>query len=122
MLDYTFSNDILFAKSTGDNTISDIIGHYDRLARSDEYSENLKVLIDIREVNLNVNPEELSAVRQSLIQSVENLGVLYEAILVKEPYETAIATLFEREFNDIGNYTFKVFYTEHAALSWLKEF
>ena len=123
MLKYSYNNklNILEIKATGTNRVTDIIKHYTYLAENNSFPKNLNFLIDSKDAKIEINPDELSQIFKPLLKTIKKYDVLYEAILVDKPYETAITTLFETQLKTFQNYKFNIFNTQEAALDWLSE-
>ena len=123
MINYSYNSEskILEAKATGIKKVDDIILHYKHLSETNSYPKILKVLIDSRQAKMDVHPDELKKIFYPLVRAIKTYDSLYEAFLVKNPYETAIATLFEKEYLNFKNFKFNIFSTKEAAIDWLQE-
>lgn len=121
MFDYDYNSqyNILKAKANKVLTISGIRNHYKFLEENRNLPKVLKVLIDCRTTKMDVNPEEIKGLSNQLEITTTRFESLREAILVKKPFETAIAQIFEMNYNTFKNFEFNVFSTEKAALSQL---
>lgn len=116
---YNEKLNILVVKTKGTLRITDIINHYNELTNNVTFPNNLKVLIDCRGTQLNIKINEISFVNGALKNALNKYENIQEAILVDKPYETVVATLFKDYNVDLKKYSFKIFYTEDAAKSWL---
>ena len=121
MRDYYYNEklDILETRTLGILRITDIIHHYDKLINIVNLPNCLKVLIDCRGSKLDVKIDEISSTNDAVKKALSKFENIQEAILVDQPYETVVATLFENYNADIIEYRFKVFCTEEAAKHWL---
>ena len=121
MLKYSFNDElnILNVKVTDYVNVSDIINHYKYLFENNSFPEKLNVLIDSGNAVFEVKPDEIKKVLKPLLKSINKYDHLHEAILVNNPYKTAIASLFKKKYINFKNYKFNVFSTEEAALNWL---
>lgn len=109
---------ILRVRYPGMLTKEEIIAHYDELKTNTSFHRNIRILIDCRDSTFVVKPEEVPELIAAAKESVSEYDSVKEAMMVIDPYETVIVTLFEKGIN-FPNYWFKVFYTEEAALNWL---
>ena len=109
---------ILRVRYPGMLTKDEIIAHYDELRTNSSFHRNIRILIDCRNSTFTVKPEEVPELTAAARDAVRKFDSVKEAMMVTDPYETVIVTLFEKGIN-IPNYRFRVFYTEEAALNWL---
>lgn len=109
---------ILRVRYPGMLTKEEIIAHYDELRTNSSFHRNIRILIDCRNSTFTVKPEEVPELTAAARDAVRKFDSVKEAMMVTDPYETVIVTLFEKGIN-IPNYRFRVFYTEEAALNWL---
>lgn len=116
---YNEKLDILEVKTKGTLRITDIISHYNELTNNVNLPNNLKVLIDCRGTQLDITINEISFANAAVKNALNKYENIQEAILVNQPYETVVATLFKDYNVDLKKYSFKIFYTEDAAKSWL---
>lgn len=116
---YNSSYNILKVKVQSLLTISGIRNHYKYLEENRDLPQNLKVLIDCRNVKMDVNPEELKDLCKQMENTLSHYEFLHEAIIVENPFETAIAQIFEMYYNTYKNFRFNVFSTEIGALNQL---
>ncbi len=110
---------LLELQTTGVMQVGDIISHYVHIRNDHTLPKNLKVLIDARSTQLDLRVEDIALTNDAVKEALLNFDSLREAILVDKPYETAIATMFERFYSKIESYNFRVFSTENAARVWL---
>ena len=109
---------ILRVRYPGMLTKEEIIAHYDELRTNISFHRQLRILIDCRFSTFTVRPDEVPELIKAAIKAVGEYESVKEAMMVNDPYETVIVTLFKNGIN-VPNYMFKVFYTEEAALNWL---
>jgi len=109
---------ILRVRYPGMLTKEEVIGHYNELGNSKTFHRNIRILIDCKDSNFTIKPEEVPELLAAARSAVTKYKTVKEAMMVTDPYETVIVTLFEKGI-DLPNYQFKVFYTEQAALRWL---
>ena len=123
MIEYLYDNklEILKTNSKGILRIDDIVSHYYTIAKNNILTENLKILIDCRETKFDVEPDEIILINDAVKKALNKYAYIKEAILIEQPYETVLATIFEKGIK-LDHYNFKIFSTENAALSWLVEF
>lgn len=120
MISFTFNKELNFlkTKTSGIIGIKEILKHYNHLKENNSYPKNLNVLIDCCDSEFKIEPQEIPIFIDATKQTLQKYDSLTEAILIKKPYETVIATLFKDMFNS-EKYNFKIFYTEEAAIKWL---
>lgn len=109
---------ILRVSYPGMLTKEEIIAHYDELRTNTSFHRNIRILIDCRNSTFTVKPEEVPELTEAAKKAVNKYQSVKEAMMVTDPYETVIVTLFEKGIN-VPHYRFKIFYTEEAALDWL---
>ncbi len=112
---------VLQTKTGGDLSIEEILGHYDEIRQNDTYPRDLKVMIDCRSTRLAVRLDDVTRIVEAAKSTIPRYKRLREAILITAPYETVVATLFEQNAR-FGNYNFRLFSSENAALQWLNAF
>lgn len=95
-----------------------IIEYYQYLRDARALPRKMKILIDTSSCRFTVKTAEISQLNIAMKEAVREFDFLKEAIIVTQPYETVIATLFA-EANREENYEFRVFSTEGAAGRWL---
>jgi len=118
---YSFNEEdgILELKTEGLMKVKDIISHYVHITSDDSLPEKMKVLIDSRGTRMDLRVEDIALTNEAVKQAMRKFRFLKEAIIVDKPYETVIATMFERFYSKMDNYLFRVFSTENAARNWL---
>lgn len=87
-------NSLLSSHYHGSLVINKIIDNYKGLLQYTSLVKRLKVLIDCRSVEFQVEPPEIDSAKIALEKGIGNFEGLSEAILVTQPYTTAIATIF----------------------------
>lgn len=110
---------ILEIEMQGVITIDDIILHYTNIMDDKTLPRELKVLIDCRSTQMDINVDEISSTIDAVKKALLKYNSIREAILVDKPFETVVATLFEQYNSDLEAYNFSVFCTEKAAINWL---
>lgn len=118
---YSFDEEarVLNLRTEGIMKVDDIISHYVHITKDQSLPKKLKVLIDSRETKMDLKFEDIALTNDAVIKALEKFSSLKEAIIVDKPYETAIATMYERFYLKMESYHFRVFSTEHAARNWL---
>lgn len=110
---YVYKNEGLIEKEV-------IIDYYSMLGTEASLPSDLRVLIDARACTFKFEPDDLQEMFGVLRDSLKKFNSIFEAILVLQPYETVIATLFSEGVKD-PRYKFGVFSTMPAALLWLQK-
>ena len=120
MITFSFNHEIgvLLTKTGGDLGIDEILGHYEEIRNNETYPRDLKVIIDCRSTRLAVKLDDVTHIVQAAKSTIPKYERLTEAILITEPYETVVATLFEQNAR-FKNYHFRLFNSKNAALRWL---
>jgi hypothetical protein len=77
------------------------------------------VLIDCRGTRIDVSPDEIAQTHAAVKKAISRYTHIREAILVDEPHGTVVAALFQSSYYDLKQYSFMIFSTMDAALSWL---
>jgi len=120
MKQYTYNEKekLLELDASGEMKIIDIIEHYEYLITESSFPSNLKVLIDCRNVNFKIDPDEMPLCLIAVNNSLKKFNRLTEAIIVDKPYETVIATMFSQLTRN-PSYNFQVYSSKLAARNWL---
>ena len=120
MIDVSYNDelDVLCTHTGGELSIDEILGHYQEIRQNDAYPRDLKVIIDCRSTRLAVKLDDVSCIIEAVKNTLPKYTRLREAILITEPYETVVATLFEQNAR-FRNYHFRLFNSKNAALRWL---
>ncbi len=109
---------ILRVRYPGMLTKEDVIAHYNEIRSNTGFQRDLRILIDCRDSTFTIKPGEVNELYAVAAQAVVKYDFVKEAVMVSDPYETVIVTLFQQA-NKIPNYMFQVFNTEQAAVVWL---
>ncbi len=115
---YDDKSGVLRTTTGGELSIEQILGHYREIHQNNSYPRDLKVIIDCRSTRLAIRLDDVSRIIKAAKNTVLKYTRLREAILITEPYETVVATLFEQNAR-FNNYQFRLFNAENAALRWL---
>lgn len=123
MIKYTFNQQLQIVELVAQDivTVDQIIEYYLSISKDKSLPRDLKTLIDCTngKLQIDLNKYEIEKARFALNKAMNVFDSICEAVIVVEPYETVVATLF-REFNhDIKNLHFEIFCTEKASLKWL---
>lgn len=123
MIKYTFNQQLEIVELVAQDivTVDQIIEYYLSISKDKSLPRDLKTLIDCTngKLQIDLNKYEIEKARFALNKAINVFDSICEAVIVVEPYETVVATLF-REFNhDIKNLRFEIFCTEKASLKWL---
>jgi hypothetical protein len=118
---YSFNEEAGFLelKTEGVMKVKDIISHYVHITMDDSLQGKMKVLIDSRGTRMDLRVEDIALTKEAVEKAMRKFSFLREAIIVDKPYETVIATMFERFYSKMDNYQLRVFSTENAARNWL---
>lgn len=101
--------------------IDDIHNHYTHILKDESLSARLRVLIDTRGADFFEGTEQqLNDLRGRIENLMERYEYIQEAIIVEEPYSTAIASLYEYHTSGISGYSFEIFSTDEGAKNWLQ--
>jgi hypothetical protein len=118
---YSFNEEtqVLDLITVGVMKVEDIISHYVHISKDDSLPRKMRVLIDSRGTKMELRIEDIALTNEAVKKALAKYTYLKEAIIVDKPYETVIATMFERFYSKMDSYAFRVFSTENAARSWL---
>jgi len=117
--DFSSLDSILEVKMPANLKISDVLDYYKTIKKSDEYPQDLKVLIDAEYTVFMFIPHDLDEIKEAVEDTLESYTSIKEALVTSKPVSTAMAMLFGEI--EINNYEFRAFYTQSAARKWLKE-
>jgi len=118
---YSFNEDtqVLDLRTERVLKVDDIISHYVHISSDNSLPRKMRVLIDSRGTKMDLRIEDIALTNEAVKKALTKYTFLKEAIIVDKPYETVIATMFERFYAKMDSYAFRVFSTENAARSWL---
>ncbi|HCC72044.1 MAG TPA: hypothetical protein DEQ09_12975 [Bacteroidales bacterium] len=85
---------ILRVRYPGMLTKEEIIAHYNELRTNKNFHRNIRILIDCKDSTFTVKPDEVDELVEVACKAAMEYNTLKEAILVSDPYETVIVTLF----------------------------
>jgi hypothetical protein len=111
--------DVLEVRASGVLNADDIKNHYLSLSNYKSQNQPVKTLVDFKETTLKLKPHEIASSLENAEQEIGRYAKFKEAIVVNEPYETALVILWGQVLSKAHNYMFKVFSTEKAAYHWL---
>jgi len=117
--DFSSFDSILDVKMPANLKISDVLDYYKTIKKSDQYPQDLKILIDAEYTEFMFIPHDLDEIKEAVEDTLESYTTIKEALVTSKPVSTAIAMLFGEI--EINNYEFRAFYTQSAARKWLKE-
>jgi hypothetical protein len=100
--------------------IDDIINLIDNLYNEDKLQDELKVLIDSREVRYEIKPSDLHSIFVKLIEYSKRFTKVRLSIIQERPYETAISLIMQDLLKGISNIAYRVCSTEKTAMEWLQ--
>ena len=123
MLEFNFNEEkqLLVDTATGIIGLNDIISHYEKLPEYQCKTRRLKVLIDVRKSQFELELPELSRTTETVRSALHHFETIDEAILVDEPTATAVTVIFQNYNSNLERYQFKIFSTREAAEDWLSE-
>jgi hypothetical protein len=113
------ADQILYAKSKGEITINEFIDTQRKYLLNDRLPRKLKIMEVANESIVSFSPGDLALLKSKVEEVATRYISIRHAVIHNKPMNTAYAELFEEELIQL-NYTLKVFYTEEAALRWLK--
>lgn len=122
MIKYKYNQklNILESKVSGTLKINDIENHFIEMSNIDALPNNLKVLIDCTGSHVDLKTSEINISIDVIKNVLKKYNHIQEAIIVDQPFETAISTIFKNKFSaNIPNLSFKIFSTKNAAMIWL---
>lgn len=119
---YCLNNQLDIVEVNEENEInfSTIKEGYHKLTSSPNLPKQLHLLVDARANGLKINVNEIPEIVHIAGKVVKYFEVCKEAILLKQPKDTALATLLSIGLQQL-NYQFKVFSTREAAIDWLQQ-
>lgn len=111
--------EILEVVYSGIITFEDLNVHGTKIMNNKEIPRKLNILTDARNAIYDYNNINNLLMMEHMKKHLEPYVFVKNAILHLKPIETAISMIVENEIL-INNYKQKIFYTEEAALNWLK--
>jgi len=111
---------IMEIQQTGIVNLDTIRLHYQEIMTVKMLPNHLKILIDCSKAQFDMDISEIVKIAGYLKHAMTVCAQLSEAIVVNQPYETAVTTLYYDTHSGLPNYQFQVFSTREAAIEWLK--
>lgn len=120
MVDSKFNSELGFldSKFEGDVIKKEIVDYIDATRLNKSYPRKLKILTDSTNANMVLAKNDLKAVVEANLKSLEQYDYIIDAIITENPKETAFSFLY-KELSATKKYKFEVFSTREAAIEWL---
>jgi cellulose synthase/poly-beta-1,6-N-acetylglucosamine synthase-like glycosyltransferase len=120
MIDAKYNSDLEFldSKFEGDIIKKEIVDYIDATRLNKTYPRKLKILTDSTNANMVFAKNDLKAVVEANLKSLEQYNYIIDAIITDNPKETAFSILY-KELSATNKYRFNVFSTREAAIEWL---
>lgn len=93
--------------------------HYQEIMAIETVSHHFKILIDCSAALFDMDINDIERITAYVKHALSRCQKISEAIVVNQPYETAVTTLYLSAHADIPHYNFQVFSTKEAAVDWL---
>ncbi|MDQ1769290.1 hypothetical protein GQR60_00470 [Labilibaculum sp. A4] len=101
-------------------TVEDIKNYLFEFERLDNLPKNIYLLYDLREVDMNLEIDDISFISKLAEKGTSSYKTIRTAFLVDTPKITAYSILFNLDTSS-EKVLINVFSTEEAALKWLKQ-
>jgi hypothetical protein len=98
----------------------EIIHFFNSLTKHNDLPMDLKILIDVSEGSLNINPADLNYILEENIKMFRTYNTLKIALVTTNPIDTALAVIYSRLI-DLERYQFIVYCEMKTALQWLRK-
>lgn len=116
---YNNIKNILEVTYSGQISMSDINKHGEKIMNNKNLPRNLLILTNASVACYDYKNINYFSMMKNMKKHLEPYIFVKNAILHSKPVETAISMVIENKIK-ISNYKQKIFYTEKAALKWLK--
>ena len=117
---YTVENGIVritLAGKTSPDELSDVTTEIAN--KHQKTIPHIRIILDVRRASFFGKPEDLKVIVKKFREHHNKFDLIKLAIVLQNPYETAISIIFQKMARDISNLLINVFSTEQAALLWL---
>jgi len=120
MIDCKFNVELDFSDSKFEEDIikKDIVEYINATRLNKTYPRKLKILSDTTKANMILTTEDLEAIVQANLKSLQQYDYIIDAIITERPKETAYSLLYKK-LSTTNKYRFDVFSTREAAIEWL---
>ncbi|MCD4698728.1 MAG: hypothetical protein K8S16_21055 [Bacteroidales bacterium] len=115
------STKILETTLSGLITIPEVKRHYTSIIYNKALPSRLKIIINSKDATYQFERADLIRIADSVKELLDHFDIVVEAIIESNPYETALAFMYEKR-TKLPNFNFKVFSTREAAMTWLSTF
>ena len=118
---YTFDNELVRVTQSGvvdSETFNDLIALIVKDRKN--LPSEIKILMDARRATFGSRPEDLKSILRKIKEHYKKFDSIKFAIILQNPYETAIGIIMQEMLREIPSVVLSVFSTEQAAVKWLK--
>ncbi|MFN8209424.1 MAG: STAS/SEC14 domain-containing protein [Bacteroidales bacterium] len=118
---YTFDNELVRVTQSGvvdSETFNDLIALIVKDRKN--LPSEIKILMDARRATFGSRPEDLKSILRKIKEHYKKFDSIKFAIILQNPYETAIGIIMQEMLREIPSVVLRVFSTEQAAVKWLK--
>ncbi|MCB0281555.1 MAG: STAS/SEC14 domain-containing protein [Calditrichae bacterium] len=123
MYSYSYDKETCLLKVDFFNTMTldDFKNYLDEFRTLSFLPKSLKILYDLSDCELSLKPPEVKVISEISEQLNADFDRIYSAYIVNKPLETALTIIFSNAVKN-PNFRRRVFSTEEAARSWLKQY
>lgn len=119
-VEFNKTDNYLHSTFKGEIARKDLVDYIDATRLNKFYPRELKILTDSTKANMILSREDLEAVIEANMRSLEQYDFIIDAIVTLYPKETAFSMLY-KTMSATKKYRFEVFSTHEAAISWLSK-
>ena len=117
---YTVDKELVRCSPEGAVNADSIADFVNDVCRDKEIgNEVIKVLFDTRRATFAGKPDDLKSVMKKFWEHYRKFEYIKVAVILQNPYETAISIILKEKLKQMNNLTFGLFSTEAAAVKWL---
>lgn len=119
--DFDHKKQILVTRFEGDVNLKEILDYIVSTRLNKKLPKKLRIITDSHKSNNLLIEEDLSVILEENKQSLKEFTYIIDAIILKDPLDTAMAYLYKELIKE-DNYYFKLFSTYEAAENWVRNF
>lgn len=112
-------NSLLIQQYNGDTDANDILTFLSQLVADERYRQVRYIVSDFRRVKVTISEEDISAMVQQIVAHSLKEQVVFNAILVTEPMQTAFSYLYKVAMQGLTWYDSSVMSSLTVAASYV---
>lgn len=113
------NNSLLVQSYNGDTNADDILNFLSQLVTDERYRQVRYIISDFRRVKVTINEEDITAMVKQIVNQSPKEQIIFNAILVTEPMQTAFSYLYKVAMQGLTWYDSSVMSSLSVAASYV---